>query len=38
MIRRLRFKFVAICMALVSVVLAVVFSLVYMSAARCSTR
>ena len=34
MIRRLRFKFVAICMALVSVVLAVVFSLVYMSAAR----
>ena len=34
MIRRLRFKFGAICMALVSVVLAVVFSLVYMSAAR----
>ena len=34
MIRRLRFKFVAICMVLVSVVLAAVFSLVYLSAAR----
>ena len=34
MIRRLRLKFVAICMALVSVVLAVVFSSVYVTAAR----
>lgn len=34
MIRRLRLKFVAICMALVTVVLAAVFSSVYMTAAR----
>ena len=34
MIRRLRFKFVAICMALVTVVLAGVFSSVYVTAAR----